>query len=131
MNVGEIDGAFFTTTFPSLFFLSYNDLVPEKPETSYVPRVFGFKIHASSRANPRPGTLLYYTLIFAILLLHMRVAVVSARPPSDEAQDEDSWEGSEVADSRPKFPPREEEGIIMCYSATLLFLIGLLIVFWF
>lgn len=57
-SLDDIDGSFFTTTFPHLFFLTYNNLVPEKSETLFVPRVFGFKIHPSSRSNPQPGKLL-------------------------------------------------------------------------
>jgi casein kinase II subunit beta len=41
---GNIDGAYFGTTFPHLFFLTYPQLKPQKPLTKYVPRVFGFKI---------------------------------------------------------------------------------------
>lgn len=41
---GNIDGAYFGTTFPNLFFLTYPQLKPQKPLEHYVPRVFGFKI---------------------------------------------------------------------------------------
>jgi casein kinase II subunit beta len=41
---GNIDGAYFGTTFPHLFFLTYPQLKPQKPLSKYVPRVFGFKI---------------------------------------------------------------------------------------
>lgn len=52
----NVDGAFFGPTFPSLFFMSYEDLVPEKPHEVYVPRVFGFKIHSKSSINNRNGS---------------------------------------------------------------------------
>ncbi|KAI7999891.1 putative casein kinase II subunit beta-4 [Camellia lanceoleosa] len=42
---GNIDGACFGTTFPHLFFITYGHLKPQKATQSYVPRVFGFKIH--------------------------------------------------------------------------------------
>ncbi|XP_057761809.1 casein kinase II subunit beta-1-like [Arachis stenosperma] len=42
---GNIDGAYFGTTFPHLFLMTYGQLKPQKPSQSYVPRVFGFKLH--------------------------------------------------------------------------------------
>ncbi|XP_010269851.1 PREDICTED: casein kinase II subunit beta-1-like isoform X1 [Nelumbo nucifera] len=42
---GNIDGAYFGTTFPHLFLMTYGHLKPQKPSQSYVPRIFGFKIH--------------------------------------------------------------------------------------
>ncbi|KAI3948989.1 hypothetical protein MKW98_021595 [Papaver atlanticum] len=42
---GNIDGAYFGTTFPHLFLMTYGHLKPQKASQSYVPRVFGFKIH--------------------------------------------------------------------------------------
>ncbi|KAI3444832.1 hypothetical protein Pfo_001497 [Paulownia fortunei] len=42
---GNIDGAYFGTTFPHLFLMTYGHLKPQKPTQSYVPRVFGFKMH--------------------------------------------------------------------------------------
>jgi casein kinase II subunit beta len=45
----EIDGAYFGTTFPHLFLQVYPELIPPPPKYTYVPRVFGFKIHPSSR----------------------------------------------------------------------------------
>lgn len=41
----DIDGAYFGTTFPQLFLMTYGHLKPQKVVQSYVPRVFGFKIH--------------------------------------------------------------------------------------
>lgn len=44
----NLDGAFFGTTFCHLFLLTHPELiVPLSPE-SYVPRIFGFRIHESS-----------------------------------------------------------------------------------
>ncbi|RDX63545.1 Casein kinase II subunit beta-1 [Mucuna pruriens] len=42
---GNIDGAYFGTTFPHLFLMTYGQLKPQKPTQNYVPRVFGFKLH--------------------------------------------------------------------------------------
>lgn len=41
----DIDGAYFGTTFPHLFLMTYDHLKPQKPSQRYVPRVFGFKLH--------------------------------------------------------------------------------------
>ncbi|PRQ59698.1 putative casein kinase II, regulatory subunit [Rosa chinensis] len=41
----QIDGAYFGTTFPHLFFLTYGHLKPEKTSQNYAPRIFGFKVH--------------------------------------------------------------------------------------
>ncbi|CAN6912706.1 unnamed protein product [Brassica oleracea] len=38
---GNIDGAYFGTTFPHLFLMTYGHLKPQKAAQSYVPRVFG------------------------------------------------------------------------------------------
>ncbi|XP_028772871.1 casein kinase II subunit beta-2-like isoform X2 [Neltuma alba] len=42
---GNNDGAYFGTTFPHLFLMTYGHLKSQKPSQSYVPRVFGYKIH--------------------------------------------------------------------------------------
>ncbi|KAJ6797344.1 putative casein kinase II subunit beta-4 isoform X1 [Iris pallida] len=42
---GNLDGAYFGTTFPHLFLMTYGHLKPQKASQRYVPRVFGFKIH--------------------------------------------------------------------------------------
>ncbi|KAE9613119.1 hypothetical protein Lal_00027796 [Lupinus albus] len=42
---GNIDGAYFGTTFPHLFLMTYGQLKPQKPSQNYVPRVFGYKLH--------------------------------------------------------------------------------------
>lgn len=44
---GNIDGAYFGTTFPHLFLMSFPELRPEKTSATketYIPRVFGFKL---------------------------------------------------------------------------------------
>jgi len=45
----QVDGAYFGTTFPHLLLQMYPELVPPKPTLSYVPRIYGFKIHKSAR----------------------------------------------------------------------------------
>ncbi|KAK3000221.1 hypothetical protein RJ639_023840 [Escallonia herrerae] len=40
-----IDGAYFGTTFPHLFLMTYGHLMPQPASHNYVPRVFGFKVH--------------------------------------------------------------------------------------
>jgi casein kinase II subunit beta len=46
---GNIDGAYFGTTFPHLFLMTYPYIKPGKPTQSYTPRIFGFKLHKSAR----------------------------------------------------------------------------------
>jgi len=41
---GNVDGAYFGTTFPHLFLMTYRHLVPEIACQKYEPRVFGFKV---------------------------------------------------------------------------------------
>mmetsp|Transcript_16275 Transcript_16275/g.24532 ORF Transcript_16275/g.24532 Transcript_16275/m.24532 type:complete len:224 (+) Transcript_16275:111-782(+) len=41
----HVDGAFFGTTFPSLFFLTFPELMPDSKASRYTPKVFGFKVH--------------------------------------------------------------------------------------
>ena len=41
----NIDGAYFGTTFPHLFYMTYSDLRPTSPVATYVPKIFGFKVH--------------------------------------------------------------------------------------
>jgi len=44
----NIDGAYFGTSFPHLLLATYPEIVPQKPTNTYVPRIYGFKIHKSS-----------------------------------------------------------------------------------
>uniref|UniRef100_A0A7S0SEG2 Casein kinase II subunit beta n=1 Tax=Mantoniella antarctica TaxID=81844 RepID=A0A7S0SEG2_9CHLO len=50
---GNIDGAYFGTTFPHLFLMTYGYLKPQKCTVTYVPRIFGFKIHIPNSSAPK------------------------------------------------------------------------------
>jgi casein kinase II subunit beta len=52
-----IDGAFFGTTFPHLLMQVYPSLAPVRSVERYVPRIFGFKIHASAREQRKQDEL--------------------------------------------------------------------------
>jgi casein kinase II subunit beta len=43
-----IDGAYFGTSFHNILFQVYPALVPTKSAERYVPRVYGFKVHAAA-----------------------------------------------------------------------------------
>jgi hypothetical protein len=49
---GNVDGAYFGTTFPHLLLMSYPHIRPAPADEAYVPRIFGFKLHSSTRAVP-------------------------------------------------------------------------------
>lgn len=51
----NVDGAYFGTTFCHLFLQTYSDLVPSVPTASYVPRIFGFKIHKPKKGGGGAG----------------------------------------------------------------------------
>jgi casein kinase II subunit beta len=43
-----IDGAYFGTSFHNIIFQVYPALIPPKTQERYVPRVYGFKVHAAA-----------------------------------------------------------------------------------
>jgi|TARA_B110000305_G_C19445441_1_gene644540 casein kinase II subunit beta len=45
---GNIEGAYFGSTFPHLFLMTYGYLKPSKGYKEYVPRIFGFKVRTAS-----------------------------------------------------------------------------------
>ncbi|POM80058.1 Casein kinase II subunit beta, partial [Phytophthora palmivora] len=47
-RAGQIDGAYFGATFPHVFLMTHSHLVVPPPTQTYVPRVFGYKVHSSS-----------------------------------------------------------------------------------
>lgn len=50
---GNIDGAYFGTTFPHLFLMTYNQTRPCKSLSKYTPRIFGFKIHHTAISSTK------------------------------------------------------------------------------
>uniref|UniRef100_A0A6B2LDJ1 Casein kinase II subunit beta n=1 Tax=Arcella intermedia TaxID=1963864 RepID=A0A6B2LDJ1_9EUKA len=48
----QLDGANFGTTFPHLLLQTYPRLIPPAPKQTFVPRIFGFKIHRSVLVPP-------------------------------------------------------------------------------
>jgi len=52
----NIDGAYFGTTFPHLFYLVFPELQPKASKQSYLPRVFGFKLHPTSHERSLEAT---------------------------------------------------------------------------
>lgn len=46
-----IDGAYFGTSFPAMFFQNFPNMIPIHLKETYVPRVFGFKLHEYSKLN--------------------------------------------------------------------------------
>lgn len=50
----QIDGAYFGTSLPHLLMEQYPQIVPPKPTQSFVPRVFGFKIHGGRLGGTNP-----------------------------------------------------------------------------
>jgi len=51
---GKIDGAYFGTTFPHLFLLTFAQLVPGPPTDTYAPRIFGFRIYTGLDRDGKP-----------------------------------------------------------------------------
>jgi len=47
----HVDGAYFGTTFPHLFFLTFPELKFSKTDAKYIPRVFGFRVHKDAYAK--------------------------------------------------------------------------------
>jgi casein kinase II subunit beta len=50
-NAVHTTGAYFGTTFPHLFFLTFPELKTTKSEEKYVPRVFGYRIHKDAHSK--------------------------------------------------------------------------------
>jgi len=55
-----VDGAALGTTFPHLFLMTFSNLVPDPlpPNSAYVPRVFGFRVHMSARQRMVSSTII-------------------------------------------------------------------------
>lgn len=52
---GNVDGAYFGTTFPHLLLMTYPTMRPAKQTETYTPRVFGFKLHPTCVASTHPS----------------------------------------------------------------------------
>jgi len=48
---GNLDGAFFGSTFPHLLLMTFPAYRPPKSREAYVPRIFGFKLHPTAYGN--------------------------------------------------------------------------------
>jgi len=55
-GIAGVDGASFGTTFPHLFLMTFSNLVPDPlpANSSYIPRVFGFRVHSSAHQKNVP-----------------------------------------------------------------------------
>ena len=55
-SASGVDGSAFGTTFPHLFLMTFSNLVPDPlpADSTYVPRIFGFRIHKSARQRFSP-----------------------------------------------------------------------------
>ena len=51
----HIDGAFFGPTFPNLFFMAHEGKVPHAAVEQFIPRLFGFRVHSSSKSVAKPS----------------------------------------------------------------------------
>lgn len=48
-----LDGSFFGTSMANLLFMTYPNLLPDRLETIYIPRIYGFKVHSTAVNPPR------------------------------------------------------------------------------
>ncbi|KAG7193482.1 casein kinase 2 regulatory subunit [Scheffersomyces spartinae] len=46
-----VDGAYFGRSFPAMFLLNYQQAIPVHSKQTYVPRLFGFKLHEYSKLD--------------------------------------------------------------------------------
>lgn len=79
-NGTGVDGAAFGTTFPHLFLMTFSNLVPDPlpMEATYVPRVFGFRVHKSARQRTSSAAANLAANANAIAANEAAVAAVSA-----------------------------------------------------
>lgn len=57
IGVIRMDAAFIGTTFPHLFFMTFENKIPPPARDVYVPRVFGFKLHETNKSRVFPTLL--------------------------------------------------------------------------
>jgi Casein kinase II regulatory subunit len=46
-----IDGAYFGTSFPHIFFQHFKQCLPKKSPDHYIPKIFGFKLYTQPQAE--------------------------------------------------------------------------------
>ena len=44
-KMSDMDGAYFGTSFPHLFYLNFPDVNMEKPKKSFIPKLYGFRMY--------------------------------------------------------------------------------------
>jgi hypothetical protein len=100
-----VDGAAFGTTFPHLFLMTFSNLVPDPlPQNSfYVPRVFGFRVHSSTRQ--RVGGAAAVVSSSAVLSSISAAAVAAAR----HRENTDNNSNNNIINKRASFVGRRLE----------------------
>ncbi len=49
----HLDGAFFGTSFPHIFYFQYPERAPAQGFRPYIPRIYGFKLHETAHERQR------------------------------------------------------------------------------
>ena len=112
-----VDGAAFGTTFPHLFLMTFSNLVPDRlpPDSAYVPRVFGFRVHMSARqrassslggsssTRPREFTDSTKRLGFA----RRNTDALTKEVPDRKAKDEEGNKAASAQDGAPPAPSQD------------------------
>jgi len=88
-NAG-VDGAAFGTTFAHLFLMTFSNLVPDPlpVDSTYIPRVFGFRVHQSAARKSEQR--------------YSPIAAVSAAAAETKKKDSSGKSGSSVAGNEGK-----------------------------
>lgn len=81
-----IDGAYFGTSFQNIMFQVYPALIPSKSLERYVPRIYGFKVHAAA------ALVRWQNAKRDDMRRRLRQADVEARFRDDSADEEDEVE---------------------------------------
>lgn len=51
----DVDGAYFGCSFPHMLLITYPELIPTPSTSTYIPRIYGFKIHKRKGSSPSPN----------------------------------------------------------------------------